>query len=358
MLLPDSGRLQEEDARFANKHGYSAHKPAMPLYTEADADAVLKQFRTVEAHQAFEPAAGISGEFRYAGHILGAAFARLACENVSITFSGDIGRSDDVLMEPPEAPTQTDYLVIESTYGNRAHPLVDIEQELGAWLRKACARGGVTVIPGFAIGRAQALLWQISRLKKAGKIPDVPVYVDSPMARDATKLYLQFHQLHRLDEAESRRMCAAAKFINTPDESRWLDRQHGPMIIISASGMATGGRVLHHLKAFCGDERNLVLFAGYQAPGTRGAALVGGARTLRVHGQETPIHAEVAQLASASGHADANELLAWMKQLPSAPRKVFITHGETEAATALQSRIEKDLGWSAVVPGHGDHFDL
>ena len=201
-------------------------------------------------------------------------------------------------------------------------------------------------------------MWQISKLKKAGEIPDVPVYVDSPMARDATKLYLEFHQLHRLDEAESRRMCAAAKFINTPDESKWLDRQRGPMIIISASGMATGGRVLHHLKAFCSDERNLVLFAGYQAPGTRGAALVGGARTLRVHGQETPIRAEVAQLASASGHADANELLAWMKQLPNAPRKVFITHGETEAATALQLRIEKELGWSATVPEHRSWFDL
>ena len=219
----------------------------MPLYTQADADAVLNQFRTVEAHQKFDPARRVTAEFRYAGHIL-APHSCGSCVGTSITFSGDIGRNDDVLMEPPESPVETDYLVIESTYGNRLIP--GNRKSQPGWLAaQGMDRGGVTVIPGFAIGRAQALLWQISRLK-AGEIPDVPVYVDSPMAKDATKLYHEFHQLHRLDEAQSRRMCAAAKFINTPDESKWLDRQPGPMIIISASGMATGGRVLHHLKAF------------------------------------------------------------------------------------------------------------
>ncbi len=289
ILLPDSGRLQEEDARFANKHGFSKHHPALPLYTQDDADAVLEQFRTVEAHKPFEPVSGISAEFRHAGHILGAAFVRLASDGISITFSGDIGRSNDVLMNPPEAPTGTDYLVTESTYGNRTHPVVDTEQELGDWLRRCHRRGGVTVIPGFAVGRVQALLWQISLLKEHGAIPDIPVYVDSPMATDATMLYRKFHQLHRLDERQAQRMSAVAKFINSPDESKWLDQQRGPMIIISAAGMATGGRVLHHLKAFVGDERNLVLFAGYQAMGTRGAAMVGGARKLRIHGEEFPI---------------------------------------------------------------------
>ena len=358
ILLPDSGRLQEEDARFANKHGFSKHHPALPLYTQDDADAVLEQFRAVDAHKLFEPVTGITAEFRHAGHILGAAFARVTCEGISITFSGDIGRSNDVLMNPPEAPAGSDYLVTESTYGNRTHPVVDTEQELGDWLRRCHKRGGVTVIPGFAVGRVQALLWQISVLKEHGAIPDIPVYVDSPMATDATRLYRQFHQLHRLDERQAQRMSAVAKFINSPDESKWLDQQRGPMIIISAAGMATGGRVLHHLKAFVGDERNLVLFAGYQAMGTRGAAMVGGARKLRIHGEEFPIKAEVGQLVSASGHADADELLAWMKQLPKAPRQVFVTHGEPEAADALRSRIAHELKWNVTVPEHRDWFDL
>ena len=358
ILLPDSGRLQEEDARFANRHGISKHRPALPLYTQDDADAVLEQFHTVAAHQLFQPASGIDAEFRHAGHILGAAFVRLACEGISVTFSGDIGRSNDVLMNPPEAPAGSDYLVTESTYGNRIHPAVDTEQELGDWLRRCCSRRGVTVIPGFAVGRVQALLWQISVLKEHGAIPDIPVYVDSPMATDATKLYRQFHQLHRLDERQAQRMSAVAKFINSPDESKWLDQQRGPMIIISAAGMATGGRVLHHLKAFVGDARNLVLFAGYQAMGTRGAAMVGGARKLRIHGEEFPIKAEVGQLTSASGHADADELLAWMGQLPAPPRRVFVTHGEPEAADALRSRIAHELKWEVTVPEHRDWFDL
>jgi metallo-beta-lactamase family protein len=178
------------------------------------------------------------------------------------------------------------------------------------------------------------------------------------MANDATRLYQRFHELHRLDAAQSQRMCAAAKFINSPEESRWLDQQPGPMIIISASGMATGGRVLHHLKAFVGDERNLVLFAGYQAPGTRGATMVGGMQRVRIHGEEFPIRAQVGQLATASGHADSDELLAWMRQLPKPPRRVFITHGEPEAADALRSRIIHELGWNATVPEHRDWVDL
>jgi metallo-beta-lactamase family protein len=319
---------------------------------------VLRQFKAVEAHQLFQPADGISAEFRYAGHILGAAFVRLVVGDTSITFSGDIGRSNDVLMNPPESPVATDYMVIESTYGNRLHPATEVQQDLAGWLRKCIDRGGVTVIPGFAVGRAQALLWQIAVLKERNEIPDVPVYLDSPMANDATRLYQRFHELHRLDAAQSQRMCAAAKFINSPEESRWLDQQPGPMIIISASGMATGGRVLHHLKAFVGDERNLVLFAGYQAPGTRGATMVGGMQRVRIHGEEFPIRAQVGQLATASGHADSDELLAWMRQLPKPPRRVFITHGEPEAADALRSRIIHELGWNATVPEHRDWVDL
>ncbi len=350
--------LQEEDARFANRHGFSKHHPALPLYTQDDAEAVLRQFKPVKAHTQFNPVPGVTAELRYAGHILGATFVRVLAEGVSVTFSGDIGRPDDPVMNPAEAPAPTDYLVTESTYGDRSHPVIDAEEELGRWLNKACARGGVTVIPGFAVGRVQALLWQIAQLKERRQIPDVPVYVDSPMATDATKLYEQFHRAHRLDAGQARRMGAVARFINSPDESKALDAQKGPMIIISAAGMATGGRVLHHLKVFVGDERNLVLFAGFQAPGTRGALMVGGARSVRIHGQEFPIRAEVARLEASSAHADADELLAWMQQLPQPPRHVYVTHGEPGASDALRARIDHELRWNASVPEYREVVTL
>jgi metallo-beta-lactamase family protein len=358
VLLPDSGSLHEEDARYANKKGFSRHHPALPLYTRAEAEAALQQFEAVSSHTMFEPMPGMQAELRNAGHILGASFVRLAAAGTSITFSGDLGRPDDALMNPPDAPAQTDYLVVESTYGDRRHPVIDAEGELGGWLRKCIARGGVTVIPGFAVGRAQSLLWHIAELKRRELLPDVPVYVDSPMATDATMLYRTYHRAHRLDEAQTRRMCRAATFTNGPEESKALDQQGGPLIIISASGMATGGRVLHHLKAFAGDPRNLILFAGFQAPGTRGAALVGGARRVRIHGQEFSVNAEVAQLEAASSHADADEILAWMRQLPAAPRQVFVTHGEPVPADTLRSRIEHELGWRASVPEYRDFVTL
>jgi metallo-beta-lactamase family protein len=358
ILLPDSGSLHEEDARFANKHGYSKHHPALPLYTREDAEAALEQFKAVKAGARFEPIPNLRTLLRYAGHILGATFVRLESNSTSITFSGDLGRPNDNLMNPPEAPERSDYLVIESTYGDRTHAATDAGTELAHWLLRCHARGGVTVIPGFAVGRAQSLLWHIAQLKESGKLPDIPVYLDSPMATDATALYRVFHRAHRLDEAQTHRMCAAAKFINSPAESRELDRTNGAKIIISASGMATGGRVLHHLKAFAGDSKNLILFAGFQAPGTRGAALVGGSRRVRIHGQEFAVNAEVAQLEAASSHADADELLAWMRQMPAPPRHVYVTHGEPAASDALRARIERELKWSVSVPEYRDFVEL
>jgi metallo-beta-lactamase family protein len=358
LLLPDSGSLQEEDARFANKHGFSKHHPALPLYTRDDAEAALAQFEAVKPGTIFAPAKGLNAVLRTGGHILGAAFVRLEAEGTSITFSGDLGRPRDALMQAPEPPQQTDYLVVESTYGDRTHPETDPEQELADWLLRCHARRGVTVIPGFAVGRAQSLLWHIACLKDSGRIPDIPVYLDSPMAADATAIYSRFHRAHRLNEAQTRRMCSAATFINSPDESRALDQRDGPMIIISASGMATGGRVLHHLKAFAGDSRNLILFAGFQAPGTRGAALVGGKRRIRIHGQEFAVNAEVGQLETASSHADADEVLAWMQQLPAPPRQVFVTHGEPGASDALRARIDHELKWNVSVPEYRESVEL
>ena len=350
ILLPDSAHLQEEDARFANRHGLSKHKPALPLYTREDAQACLEQFSPVVRDETFEPLASFNVTLRSAGHILGACFARVAADGVSVTFSGDLGRQSDPILKPPATPPASDYLVCESTYGDRKHPDVDPETELAGWLQRAYERRGVVVVPAFAVGRAQTLLLHIARLKRAGKIPDVPVYLDSPMAIDASALYHKFMHEHRLNEEECRLMCAAPTLVNTPEQSKDLDRRSGPMIILSASGMATGGRVVHHLKSFITDPKNLVLLAGFQAPGTRGGALVQGAKTLRMHGEEFPVRAEIGQLQSASSHADAEELLAWMRQLPTPPRGTFVTHGEPAASDALRARIERELGWRAEVP--------
>lgn len=358
VLLPDSGRLHEEDAAFANRHGFSRHRPALPLYTGQQAEACLRQFRGVQFRESVEVARGVTVEFFPAGHLLGAASVRVTTRDGTVTFSGDLGRGGDPVMKPPEPPRATDYLVTESTYGDRTHPALDPEAELLGWLEPALKRQAVVVIPAFAVGRTQALLLMIARLRARDAIPDVPVFMDSPMAIDATRLYRDFAAEHRLDEQECRRMCEAARITTTTEGSKAIDRRSGPMIILSASGMATGGRVVHHLKAFVGDARNLVLLAGFQAGGTRGASLLAGAGTIRIHGQDLPVRAQIGQLQASSSHADANELLAWMRALPTPPRLVFVTHGEPEASDALRQRIERELGWPALVPEHRSTHEL
>jgi len=358
VLLPDSGRLHEEDAAFANRHGFSKHKPALPLYTEQQAEECLQLFRGVQFHEAVEVAEGVAVEFFPAGHLLGAAFVRISTREGSITFSGDVGRPDDPVMNAPCPPGATDYLVTESTYGDRLHPAIDPERELLGWLEPACRRNAVIVIPAFAVGRTQTLLLMLARLRRRKAIPEVPTFMDSPMAIDATELYRRFAAEHRIDEEECRLMCRAAAITTTPEASKALDRRSGPMIILSASGMATGGRVVHHLKTFVGDPRNLILLAGYQAGGTRGGSLVAGANTIRIHGQEFPVRAQIGQLQASSAHADAEELVGWMRQMPARPKMVFITHGEPAASDSLRQRIERELGWPALVPEHRSSHEL
>lgn len=358
ILLPDSAHLQEEDARFANRHNVSKHKPALPLYTQSDALTCLRQFRTVSIDRSTTLTATTAFTLRRAGHLLGACFARIDSQGLSITFTGDLGRPNDPILEPPAAPAATDYLVCESTYGDRTHPTVDPELELARNITPALARGGVVVVPAFAVGRAQTLLLHLARLKRKGELPDIPVFLDSPMAIDASKLYRRFMHEHRLSGADHELMCHAATFVNTPEQSKLLDQRGGPMIVISASGMATGGRVIHHLKAFIGDERNLILLTGFQAPGTRGGSLAAGAATVRIHGEDFPVRAEVRQLQASSAHADADELLAWMRRLPKPPRQTFITHGEPGASDALRQRIERELGWSTLVPEYRQTIEL
>lgn len=359
ILLPDSGHLQEEDADYANRHGFSKHHPALPLYTEEDAIHALKFFSTVKFHTPFKPSKDLSVEFSPAGHLLGAAIVSVSDGSTTITFSGDLGRLSDPLMVAPAIIRKTDYLVLESTYGDRRHDPADPLEILGKTIRETVNRGGVVVIPSFAVGRAQLLMHFIHRLKQTGEIPPLlPVYLNSPMARDATAVYSKHHDQHRLNREQTESMCHAATIINTVEESRALNFQRMPMVIIAASGMATGGRVLHHLKSFAADPRNTILFAGYQAGGTRGASMLAGAESIKIHGQYVPLRAQVVQIENLSGHADYEEILNWLSHFENAPKMTFLTHGEPEAANALGRRINQSLGWMCTVPVHGHKVRL
>lgn len=358
LLLPDSARLLEEEADYANRHGFSKHKPALPLYTEADAFAALERMVREDFDTAFEPIPGVRVVLRRAGHLLGAASVRVEWDAGSLLFSGDLGRSDDLLMKPPVAPQACDWLVVESTYGDRLHPDIDPLAAIADVVSRTAARGGVVVIPAFAVGRAQALLHCLQTLKAQRRIPDLPVFLNSPMAADATRIYAHHRGEHRLTPPQWEAMCHAARIVNSVEESKKLNELRMPAVIVSASGMATGGRVLHHIKAFGPDPRNSILFSGYQAVGTRGASMVAGAPTVKIHGQHVPIRAEVAQIDALSGHADRDELLAWVGALPAAPRGVFVTHGEPAAADALRQAIEERHGWPCRVPEHRDAVRL
>ena len=353
ILLPDSGHIQEEDAYFANKHGYSKHVPALPLYTQQDAKYCMQQFHVEKLNDWFQPIPGWNAKFSTAGHILGAASLLLEVADRRILFSGDLGRPDDSLMNPPDAPPQADTVLIESTYGNRSHPKEDVDAELGAALKRVAARGGVAVVPVFAVGRAQAILHSIAQLKVAGEIPHgLPIFLDSPMAIHTTALFKRHMGEHRLSVDEVQAMDHVATLIETPEQSKALIKRHGPMVILAASGMATGGRVLHHLANYVGKHRNMVILTGFQSPGTRGATLASGAPTVRLHGKDLPVAAEVVQLTSASAHADGNQLLAWLQKMPKPPAQVYVVHGELEACDALRQRIERTLKMRAVVPEH------
>ncbi|WP_310567460.1 MBL fold metallo-hydrolase [Hydrogenophaga sp.] len=354
ILLPDSGHIQEEDAAFANRKGFSKHAPALPLYTEGDALDSLKLLRTVPMGQPFEPLHGWTAQFFRAGHILGAASLLLEVGGKRILFSGDLGRPDDMLMLPPDPPPAADAVVIESTYGDREHPDEDTLAELGPALQRVAARGGTAVLPVFAVGRAQEILHAIALLKANGTLPhSLPVYLDSPMAIHTTDLYERHLGEHRLSAAQCHDMEHVAKMTRSTDESKAIAQQHGPKVVLAAAGMATGGRVLHHLVQYLGHHRNMVMLTGYQAPGTRGAALGDGAKSVRIHGQDVAVRAEVVQMRSASAHADASQLMDWLRALPQPPHRVFVTHGEMGASDALRHRIETELRWRAMVPEHG-----
>ncbi|MBK6314119.1 MAG: MBL fold metallo-hydrolase [Blastocatellia bacterium] len=366
ILLPDAAKLQEEEARYANRRGYSKHHPAEPLYTTEDAERALDRLQAIRFGEWLE----LTGELRVklvpAGHILGAGHAVFERshdvsndgQTTTVVFSGDVGRINDPLMNAPSAIEAADYLVVESTYGIRRHPKTDPMVELGDIVRDTVKRGGTVLIPAFAVGRAQSVLWFLSQLKTKGAIPDVPVFLDSPMAVNATELFVRSEGQHRLTASEASSMCGVARYINSVEDSKRLSADDRPKVIISASGMATGGRVLHHLHSLAPNPANSIVFVGYQAGGTRGADFVSGTSELKIHGELVPVRAEVRSVSNLSAHADTDELMAWLRGFHGKPRRVFITHGEPDQAEGLRKRIERELGWTAIVPEYRDVENL
>lgn len=358
LMLPDSAHLQEEEARYANKKGFSKHHPALPLYTKEDADNALELLHPIPFGKDVQITDELTLRLSPSGHILGSAFVHLSDMQTSVLFSGDIGRPDDALMQAPSRPQQADYLVVESTYGNRLHehtdPLIKLEQSLN----KALKRGGIVIVPVFAVGRAQEMIYYLHQLKQAGKIPDVPMYLNSPMAVDASEIFNRHCGEHRLSVDECNGMFKDVRMVNSIEESQRLNQVHHPMILLAASGMASGGRVVHHLKAFAPNPKNMVLFVGYQAAGTRGAAMMDGVESIKIHGEYVPVNAEIAMISNLSAHADYSEILQWMSGFKTPPKKTFITHGEPVAADAMRHHIEEDLHWNTHVPDYLETVEL
>ena len=354
ILLLDSAHLQEQDAKRANRLGYTKHRPALPLYDVADTKEALKKVESRSYGQRFEVAPGIEATFRRAGHILGSATVEVALAGpTTLVFSGDLGRWGRPILRDPDPVRRADVLLVESTYGDRVHA-PDPAAQLARIVNDAAARGGTLLVPAFAVGRTQELIWTLRQLEEAGRIPELPVFVDSPMAIDVTELYCQHPEDHDLEMSllmDAKRCplcCRQYHLTRTVEDSKALNRVSGPMIILSASGMATGGRILHHLAHRLEDRRTTVLLVGFQAAGTRGRALRDGASTLRIHGADVPVRARVETLDGLSAHADRDEILRWLSAFEAAPRRTYLVHGEPQASAALGEAIRAKLGWDGV----------
>jgi len=359
IVLPDGGYLQEEEARYASAAGYAKHSPPLPLYTQEDALTSLKQFRTVDFDDRVEVADGIWATFRHAGHILGSASITLEVEGsqrAAVTFSGDLGRPFHPFLCSPAPPADAHNIVIESTYGDEEHFESDPEQQLEEAIQKVVDRAGIAVIPAFAVDRTEVILFQLKQLVEAGKIPSLPIYVDSPMALASLEVY---RNAIRDGDTQIRPELRTTPGIFRPDDlteartveaSKAIRNVRGPAMIVSASGMATGGRVLHHLAQRLPDARNSIIFVGFQAAGTRGRALIDGRRETKLLGRHVPVKSEIVDLSSFSVHADQSELIDWLRAAPSEPDTVYVVHGEVRAASTLCDTVRNQLGWCAAVP--------
>ncbi|HSB09408.1 MAG TPA: MBL fold metallo-hydrolase [Blastocatellia bacterium] len=369
VLLPDSARLQEEDAEYAIRKGYSKHRPALPLYTESDAAAALKHVQTVSYEETVRLNKFISARFVPAGHILGSSFIEVEVTEpdrppLKVVFSGDLGRYNEPILNDPASAAEADYLLVESTYGNRLHDLTNPKDRLAEIINATAERGGKIIIPAFAVGRTQLLVYYLRELEDEGRIPVLPVAVDSPMGAEATRLYSKHHEEHDFDmnrlENLRRNPLSTRNFslVQGRSGSKALNTQKGPAVIISASGMATGGRVLHHLAQWLPDPASAVVLVGYQAAGTRGRRMQDGEKQIKIHGEIVAVNARIESVSSLSAHADAGEIMRWLHGFQRPPRTTFVIHGEPDSAEALRSRISSELGWNAVIPVYKQVVEL
>jgi metallo-beta-lactamase family protein len=359
LVLPDAAHIQEEDAKFANKRGYSKHHPAMPLYTQADAAEVLTRLKPAPFNRPIAVASGINVQFTNAGHLLGSSYVHVTNgSGPGILFGGDLGRYGRPILPDPSPGIEADVLLVESTYGDRLHPAEDDGAALAQIVNDTLGRRGKLIIPAFAIGRVEELLYWLFRLEDQKRVPVMPIYVDSPMAIKGIDYYQA--RTNELDPGidfigkRLRRFTA----VSSAQDSKALVADDTPAIVIASSGMATGGRVVHHLFAGLPDPRNTVLFVGFQAAGTRGRQLIEGARHVKMYGQEVPVKARIAKINGMSSHADAGEIIKWLRTFPRAPKVTYLVHGEPPAQEALQARIQKELRWNVEIPAHGQTVEL
>ena len=365
VLWPDAAHLHEEDARYANSRGYSRHKPALPFFEDKEARAALGLLRPIAFDSRTEVGEGLAFTFRRVGHILGAAFVVVEVGKTRIVFSGDVGQMDVPILKDPERPDVADYLLLESTYGDRLHPAGSPEAELGRVVAETAARRGVLIVPAFAIGRAQDILYHLRSLQRAGTIPaDLPIYLDSPMAVSAVELYCRALSEHDLemetlrDEGRCPIEGPSVHIVRDRLESQALNPRKGPMVIVSASGMLAGGRVLHHLKRRLPDPATTLLFVGFQAQGTLGRRILEGAREARIHGELIPVRADVRQIPALSAHADQKGLVEWVSGIREPPRNTFLVHGEPGPCEALAAALRSKFGWTVSLPKEGDSVEL
>ncbi len=349
VLLPDAGFLQEEDAKYANHKNFSRHHPAEPLYTLMDAKKSLSLFVPIDLDRKTEILPNIYIHLRYAGHILGATSVEVFHRGKNVIFSGDVGRFNDIMMYPPAPLPNCDLLVVEATYGERAHQAIDIEQQLADAINATLKRGGIFLIPAFAVGRAQLVLHLIEVLKRKQKIPNIPVYLNSPMAITVTDLYAKAHKQHKLSKEDCVAIDKMTEYVKTMEQSIELNSRNLPSIIVSASGMASGGRVLHHLKTLLKEDKNTIAFIGFQAPGTRGDALVNGAERIKLHGEYITTRANIINLDSLSAHGDYHDILRWIGEAKQKPKKIIINHGEPLACDAMRKHIGETFSIDASV---------